>query len=203
MTTITGHATFLRRALRRPALLGAPAPTGTTLARVAAALVSNTAPTTVVELGAGTGAMSPAIRARLVPDSRYVAVEVDADLVAYLHTALPWLEVLHGDAADLGKLLANAGVGPVDTVVSSLPWTLISPADRRGMLSEIAGTLAPGGTFTTITTLTALPNRVREFRSELAETFDEVVATAAVWRNLPPARLMVCRGPRGDRARSC
>lgn len=196
MTTITEHATFLRRALQRPALLGAPTPTGSTLAAAAAALVPTTTPTTVVELGAGTGAMSPAIRARIAPGSRYVAVEVDADLVRYLHTALPWLEVLHGDAAELGKLLAEAGVGPVDTVVSSLPWTLIPPPARRAMLAEIAGTLAPGGTFTTITTLTALPNRVREFRGELAATFDEVVATAPVWRNLPPARLMVCRGPR-------
>ncbi|MFC4946956.1 class I SAM-dependent methyltransferase [Pseudonocardia sp. GCM10023141] len=198
MTTLTEHRTFLRSALNRPTLLGAPVPTGSVLAAQIAGVVPASAPATVVELGAGTGALSPAIAARLAPGSRFVAVEVEPDLVAYLRAAMPWLEVLHGDAGDIGALLADAGVGPVDAVVSSLPWTLITAAERRRMLGGIAATLAPGGLFTTITTLTALPNRVRQFRSELEATFDEVTATKPVWRNLPPARLFVCRG-----ARSC
>jgi phospholipid N-methyltransferase len=109
---------------------------------------------------------------------------------------MPWLEVLHGDAADLATLLRDAGVGPVDVVVSSLPWTLLPPVQRRSMLATIAATLAPDGVFTTITTLTALPTRVRDLRRSLESTFDEVVAAAPVWRNLPPSRLYVCRGPR-------
>lgn len=197
MTTAwTDHRTFLRRALRRPDLIGAPAPTGATLAGEIAAVLPGTGTPTVVELGAGTGALSPAIRARLSPGSRYVAVEVDGELVTHLRRRMPWLEVLHGDAADLATLLAGAGVGPVDAVVSSLPWTLLPPARQRDMLAGIASTLAPGGLFTTITTLTALPSRVRELRRSLDSTFAEVVATAPVWRNVPPSRLYVCHGPR-------
>lgn len=196
MTTLTDHTTFLRRALRRPDLIGAPAPTGTALATAIAGVLPSTGAPTVVELGAGTGAISPAIRARLAPGSRYVAVEVDGDLVAHLGRRMPWLEVLHGDAADLPALLAGAGLGSVDAVVSSLPWTLLPPAQRRSMLATIAATLAPGGVFTTISTLTALPTRVRDFRHQLDDTFHEVVATAPVWRNVPPSRLYVCRGPR-------
>jgi phosphatidylethanolamine/phosphatidyl-N-methylethanolamine N-methyltransferase len=195
MTAWTEHRTFLRRALSRPGLIGAPAPTGGTLAAEIAAVVPSTVATTVVELGAGTGAISPAVGARLAPGSRYVAVELDEELVAHLRRTLPWLEVLHGDATDLGALLDGAGVGPVDAVVSSLPWTLLPPAQRRSMLDTIAATLAPGGVFATITTLTALPARVRDLRSCLDATFGEVVATRVVWRNVPPSRLYVCRRP--------
>jgi phospholipid N-methyltransferase len=196
MTAWTDHRTFLRRALRRPDLIGAPAPTGATLAAEVAAVLPAAGTPTVVELGAGTGALSPAIQARLSPGSRYVAVEVDGELVAHLHRRMPWLEVLPGDAADLATLLRDAGVGPVDVVVSSLPWTLLPPVQRRSMLATIAAALAPDGVFTTITTLTALPTRVRDLRRSLESTFDEVVAAAPVWRNLPPSRLYVCRGPR-------
>ena len=90
-----------------------------------------------------------------------------AGFVAHLHRRMPWLEVLHGDAADLTTLLRGAGVGPVDVMVSSLPWTLLPPVQRRSMLATIAATLAPDGVFTTITTLTALPTRVRDLRRSL------------------------------------
>jgi phospholipid N-methyltransferase len=194
--SVTTYATFLRRALREPALIGAPAPTGAALAAEIAALVPSTTAATVVELGPGTGPISPVIRARLAPGSRYVAVELDIELVAHLRRALPWLEVLPGDAADLRALLADAGVGPVDTVVSSLPWTLLPPAKRRSMLTEIAATLSPSGVFATISTLTALPRLVHDLRESLDATFEEIVATRPVWGNVPPSRLFVCRRPR-------
>ncbi|OLT15125.1 hypothetical protein BJF78_16845 [Pseudonocardia sp. CNS-139] len=181
--------------MRRPDLIGAPAPTGATLAAEIAAVVPGTCPATVVELGPGTGAISPSVRARLAPGSRYVAVELDGELVTHLRGTLPWLEVLAGDAADLGTLLAGAGVGPVDAVVSSLPWTLLPPERRRATLAAIAATLAPGGVFATISTLTALPALRRDVLRDLGDTYDEVLATRPIWRNVPPSRLLVCRRP--------
>ena len=173
-----------------------PAPTGSALAAEIAAVVPSTRAVTVVELGPGTGPICPAVRARLAPGSRYLAVELDAELVTHLRRTLPWLEVLHGDAADLRTLLAGGEVGPVDAVVSSLPWTLLPPGKRRAMLAEIAATLAPGGVFATISTLTALPTLVRDLRESLDATFEDVVATRPVWRNVPPSRLFICRRPR-------
>jgi phosphatidylethanolamine/phosphatidyl-N-methylethanolamine N-methyltransferase len=193
---VTTYATFLRRALREPAVIGAPAPTGTALATEIAAVAPATGASTVVELGPGTGAISPAIRARLAPGSRFVAVELDGELVAHLRRTLPWLEVIHGDAADLRDLLAGAGVDRVDAVISSLPWTLLPPARRDAVLQEIAATLTPAGVFATISTLTALPALAAAVRRSLDARFEEVVATRPVWRNVPPSRLLVCRRPR-------
>jgi phosphatidylethanolamine/phosphatidyl-N-methylethanolamine N-methyltransferase len=196
MTDFAEHRVFLHRALRRPSRLGAPAPTGPALAARVAGAIPRTGRPTVVELGAGTGPLSRAIAARLPAGSRYVAVELDPELVTHLRRTQPGLEVLPGDAADLGALLGAADVGPADVVVSSLPWTLVPVARRRAMLAGIARSMAPTGTFLTISTLTALPDRVRALRADLAGAFGRVRATPPVWRNVPPSRLLVGREPR-------
>ncbi|NMH91553.1 methyltransferase domain-containing protein [Pseudonocardia bannensis] len=159
-------------------------------------VLPSTGSPTVVEIGAGTGALCPSIRRRLDPAARYLAVEVDPPLVAHLRATLPWLEVLEGDAADLGRLLAGAGAGPVDAVVSSLPFTLLPADQRRRVIEEVTRVLRPSGVFTTVCYVPGLPRRMREFRQLLDESFDEVLTTATVMRNVPPARTFVCRRPR-------
>lgn len=190
-TTLADHRAFLRRALSRPGRTGAVLPTSTAMAAAATAVVPPTG--TVVELGAGTGALCDAVRARLAPGARYVAVELDPELVAHLRERRPWLEVLEGDAADLPALLAAVEVGPVDAVVSSLPWTLLPPARRRATLDAVVATMAPGAVFTTISLCTAAPSRVRALRALLAESFDEVRSGPTVWRSVPPGRVLAAR----------
>ena len=189
------HLVFLRRAIRRPDLLATPFVTGDRLAGQLAHVVPDGCRGTVVELGAGTGALSGPIRDRLGSGARHLAVEVDGDLVTHLREHKPWLEVVQGDALDYDALLASAGIDKVDAVVSSLPWALFGTDQRRRLVASIAGRLAPAGVFATITTWVAMPQRVRELRAALDDAFDEVVETATVWRNPPPARLFVCRRP--------
>ena len=186
---------FLRRAVRRPDLLGAPAPTGTQLAAGVAAVVPADRPVTVVELGAGTGALTTAIAARLAPGSRFVAIELDPELAAHVRTVRPDVEVVEGDAVDLVAILAGLGIDRVDVVVSSLPWTFLPAAVRRDLLTDIAGLLAPDGVFTLIRVLVALPSRVRLLRDDLDGAFADVREDPPVWRNLPPAALVSARRP--------
>ncbi|MDQ4115399.1 MAG: methyltransferase domain-containing protein [Actinomycetota bacterium] len=189
------HLVFLRRAIRRPDLLATPFVTGDRLACLLAGVVPEGCSGTVVELGAGTGALSGPIRDRLGPEARHLAVEIDADLVAHLRRHKPWLEVVQGDALQYDRILAGAGIDKVDAVLSSLPWALFDQSQRRDLLAAIGSRLAPHGVFATITTWMAMPHRVRELREAMDVAFDEVVETATVWRNPPPARLFVCRRP--------
>lgn len=186
---------FLRRAIRRPALLAAPAPTGARLAARVAAVVPTGRPLHVVELGAGTGALTALVAARLAPGSRFVAIELDPEMAAHLRAALPDVEVVEGDATDLTALLTRLGVERVDVVVSSLPWTFLDPAARRQLLADTVGVLAPDGVFTLIQVVVAVPSRVRQLRRDLDEVFAEVHEDRPVWRNLPPAILVSARRP--------
>jgi phospholipid N-methyltransferase len=187
---------FMAVALRKQGVVGAIAPSSPALARALTAVVPTSGTPVVVELGPGTGSISEAIRARTAPGSRHLAVEIEPDLVAHLRRTKPWMETLQGDAADLGELLASAGVDRVDAVVSTLPWSLFPGEQQERIVGEIGRVLAPGGAFTTVTYLHAVPLAgARAFRRRLRSAFDEVLTTGPVWRNLPPGMTYVCRRP--------
>ncbi|SFQ69389.1 Phospholipid N-methyltransferase [Amycolatopsis arida] len=189
---------FLAAALRGPVTVGAVAPSSAALADVLAAVAPSTGAPVVVELGSGTGAVTAAIRRRLPAGARQLAVEVDPRLVEHLRRAHPGVEVVRGDARDLGRLLAEHGVTRADAVVSGLPWSLFGPDAQLRILTQVGGVLAPGAAFSTFGYLHAgALTGARRFHRLVRHVFDEVLVSQAVWRNLPPARVVVCRRPRG------
>jgi phosphatidylethanolamine/phosphatidyl-N-methylethanolamine N-methyltransferase len=188
---------FLTAALRRPATMGAIAPSSPRLGAVLASVVPTRGEPVVVELGPGTGAVSAVIAQKLPPGARHLAVELDPDMVAFLRRTHPELEVVPGNAADLAALLAERGIGSVDAVVCGLPWALFDDATQTALLSEISRVIGDRGAFTTFAYLHGMTlAAARRFRRTLRATFDEVLVTATVWRNLPPAFVYVCRRPR-------
>lgn len=188
--------TFLLAALCRPAAVGAVAPSSVGLATLLASVVPRSGAPVVVELGPGTGSVSAVIDRRLPPGGRHLAVELDQRMVAYLRRTRPGTEVVPGDARDLGALLGARGVTHADAVISGLPWALFDTDTQSAILGEVARLLGPTGAFTTFAYLHGMPlHTARRFRRTLADTFDEVVVSRTVWRNLPPAFGYVCRRP--------
>jgi phosphatidylethanolamine/phosphatidyl-N-methylethanolamine N-methyltransferase len=186
--------TFVSSAVRSPGVIGAVAPSGRALSDLLASVAPADRASTVVELGPGTGVVSEALRRRLPPEARHVAVELDRSMISLLHRNLPWLEVIEGDAKHLQKLLADVGITAVDTIVSGLPWTLFSRDAQRGIMEQVNRVLVPGGVFTTFAYahVMNLPTQ-RRFRELLQESFDDVSVTPIVWRNVPPALAYQCR----------
>lgn len=186
--------TFVSSAVRSPGVIGAVAPSGRALSDLLASVAPAHGSATVVELGPGTGVVSQALRRRLAPEARHVAVELDRSMIALLHRNLPWLEVVPGDAKDLQKLLADTGITSVDAIVSGLPWTLFSREAQCAIIEQVNRVLVPGGAFTTFAYahVMNLPTQ-RRFRELLQENFDEVSVTPIVWRNVPPALAYQCR----------
>jgi phosphatidylethanolamine/phosphatidyl-N-methylethanolamine N-methyltransferase len=190
------YQAFLSAALRRPAVIGAVAPSSTGLSDLLAAVTPTTGQPVVVELGPGTGSVSAAIQRRLPTSGRHVAIEIDAAMVTHLHAAHPSLEVAHGDAADLTAVLDGRGIRQADAVVSGLPWSLFRYERQRLILDGVAALLAPGGAFTTFAYRHAgFLAGARGFHRLLHGMFDEVIVSHTVWRNMPPARIYVCRRP--------
>jgi len=191
--------TFISSAVRSPAVIGAVAPSGRALSDLLASVAPAEGQPIVVELGPGTGVVSAALRRRLPEGARHIAVEIDPGMVEHLRRTRPWLEVIQGDAADLQKLLADAGVDRVDAAISGLPWTLFAESAQRGIIEQVTRVLAPGAAFTTFaySHVTRFPTQ-RRFRGVLEEAFREVTVTPTVWRNLPPALAYQCRHPRAD-----
>lgn len=153
---------------------------------------------TVVELGAGTGRVTAALRARLGGRGRHVAVEVNPVLARRLAARHPGVTVVHADAGRLPDLLAAAGVDRVDAVVSLLPWAAYAHSPIPDLAARV---LTPDGTFAQVSLapLKWMPPARRQER-DICDRFGEFSVSPTVWRNLPPARVLVARRPRTSRS---
>lgn len=176
---------FVKAAVRRPLEVSTVFPTSASLANRLLDFTNVDESTSVVEVGAGTGAITRHLRGRLAPNARFLGVELDEPMVAFLRNEFPELRFEAGPAEDLSKWVpANS----VRTVISSLPWTVFNPALRDRTLSAIHKSLARGGVFATYVCANAMVYpQAKAFIGELHRRFRSVERAPLEWRNIPPA----------------
>lgn len=127
---------FWRALLRRPRQIGAIAPAGRELgAAIARALLSDGSPGIVIELGAGTGAITRALIDIRDKVHFMAAIEKDPELAHNLRTRFPELTVLTLCASEIGHL-------PLPqheqlTLVSSLPFASLPALEKNRVCSSI------------------------------------------------------------------
>lgn len=190
---------FLVAAAKQPAMVGAVLPSSFRLATVLASVVPTAGCPVVVELGPGTGAISGRIGDRLPAGARHVAIDLNPHMVSYLHRVHPELEVVHGDARHLGRILTERGIDKVDAVVSGLPWSIFPGRLQHEILAGVCGVLAPHGVFATFAYLHGLPlASARAFRARLGGMFSITRVSTPIWGNVPPAVVYECRGARAQ-----
>ncbi|GDY32691.1 class I SAM-dependent methyltransferase [Gandjariella thermophila] len=187
---------FLREFLRNPMRTGA---VGSTSRRCVDAFLGEMDlgnARRVVELGAGTGAITAALRERLPPSTKVLAVELNPHLADLLkqRCAASNVEVVCASALELGTLLRERNLTAVDQVVSSLPFSLMSESDQREVLRAVCDALDGAGRFSTLLTAhQSLTQRGRRFDELLRQHFSEVDHGPTLWANVPPLRAYHCR----------
>lgn len=130
---------FLGKWARYPLRTGALFPSAAGLADLVAENLPDTPDAKeglILELGAGTGAVSMAI-ARRVPQERMVLVEIDEGMCDWVQKRLPGARVIHGDVANLRGLVGNElAPGGVKAVVSGLPVLKFPSAAQHGFVDD-------------------------------------------------------------------
>ncbi len=151
---------FALGALRGRSRVGAVAPASPWLARAVARLVARAAPAsydrsvcalarswdcdaprrwnTVVEVGAGTGALTRAILARPYAFERFVAIERDPKFAGWLGQRFPGVEVIRGCASQIGQVIEP---GAPTAIVSSLPFRSMSRLESTRCIDALAEAL--------------------------------------------------------------
>jgi phospholipid N-methyltransferase len=185
---------FFGAFLRRPAEVGAIAPSSRSLARRMVAGMDLSSARCVVEYGPGTGAFTREILARIGPDTAFLAVEKNPDFVAVLHRRFPGLDVVEASAEALPELLAERGFDRADYIVSGLPYTVLPWALVERIIAVSYECLRPGGLFNTVQYYNSyvLMPAARKFQRLLHATFDQIGHYRTLW-NLPPAFVYSCR----------
>lgn len=141
-----GVSLFLRRWLANPLQMGSIVPSSPALTQRIARLVTRAEDEVVVELGAGTGAVSRALLAAGVPADRLVVVEIVPEMARHLARSLPGVTVIEGDAFALPEALPEALHGKVGTAICGIPLVLL-PTDQQRRFVAAVESVAPGRGF--------------------------------------------------------
>lgn len=171
---------FTVEMLRNPRSIGAVCPSGPQLAGGMASLVPVDGDGLIVEIGAGTGAVTQAILQRGVRPERMLVIERSPVFCRVLREKFPQLRIVQGDAALLASYVPSGRV--INAVVSSLPLMSLPRGIRADILHQIKHLLLPGGCVVQFTYMLWGPS---PFRRQ-GYTCDK---RRIVLRNVPPARL--------------
>lgn len=137
---------FLKKFLTEGSRIAAVAPSSRAMAHALCVHVHGDRPQTIVELGAGTGAVTREAARRMHPESQLLAVERDVEFMARLRqTAAAGVEPVQGDVVELDSLLTPRlpQAGRVDLVLSGLPVPSLPNAANRSLFhwfSRLPGT---------------------------------------------------------------
>lgn len=175
--------TFLKSWLKSPRAIGSVTPSSKYLAQRIADCIHLSKTGSILELGPGTGAITQAICNQNIPHEKIILVEQNANFAKRLKEQFNGINVIQGNAAELTKILANEQ-HPIDTIISGLPLVSLSKTDREAILAQIPQVLSKDGLFI-------------QFTYDLRKTIElypdsfQLVDSFLIWRNIPPARVLL------------
>jgi phosphatidylethanolamine/phosphatidyl-N-methylethanolamine N-methyltransferase len=182
--TLANPLPFLRGWSRDPAAVGLPfASSYWTARRLAQAVHEAAIPGSgpILELGAGTGAVTEALIETGCAVDQLIVVERDAELCGALARRFAGLQILHGDALELGGVLADARIPAVGVVLSGLPMRVVPQQAAVRCYAQAFRLMPIGGAIIQYTYGFRPPVDPDEAVLKLDATF-----VGREWRNVPP-----------------
>jgi phosphatidylethanolamine/phosphatidyl-N-methylethanolamine N-methyltransferase len=122
-----------------------------------------------------------------------IVVERDAELCATLERRFRDLRVLHGNALEVGEILASARISSACVVLSGLPMRTVAPQAAARCYSGAFQLMPSGGAIIQYTYGFRSPVEPDEAVLKLDATF-----VGREWRNVPPIGIWSYRLSGGD-----
>ena len=170
---------FAMELVRHPRTVGAICPSGAQLAAAMAACIPD-GKGLVIEIGAGTGAVTRAILSRGIASSRLLVLERSPEFCRILHNKFRGLNIVQGSAEQLSSYVPKDA--SVLAVVSSLPLMNFSSSLRNAILNQMRTVIGTRGCIIQFTyaLLGTSPYTRDGFRRDVRRIIP---------RNLPPAKV--------------
>ncbi len=136
-----------------------------------------------IELGPGTGGTTRAVLARMKPDAKLLAIEINPRFARLLKRTIrdPRLIVHEGSAADIGDALRAHDLPPADVILSGIPFSTMDRELGLSILRSIDANLAPTGRFVAY-----------QFRDRVEDLGRQVMGAPSIQLellNVPPMRI--------------
>ena len=177
---------FARNFFKHPRMLGSIIPSSRFLVHDLMRQVDWSRAKVLVEFGPGVGNITTEVLRRMSPDARLVVFETNDDFVSFLRDAIPdpRLTVVHGSAADIGRVLGELGLESADYVISGIPFSTMPPEVGEAIVRATREALRPGGRFLVYQFSREVLRFLRREFQEIREAFEPL--------NILPARLYYC-----------
>jgi phosphatidylethanolamine/phosphatidyl-N-methylethanolamine N-methyltransferase len=175
---------FFRRWLANPLKVGAVVPSSYALARLIASHIQRGSDDYVLELGAGTGAITRALIDAGLPADRLILVELDPKMSAVLAERFPGIRIITGDATKLTDILPENVRGRIATVVSGLPMIGRPREFHQAIVDASFAVMRPGGAILqyTYSPVSPLPRKQLGITGKLMGWAASNLPPATVWR---------------------
>lgn len=171
--------------LANPRAIGAACPSSPLLARRIASLVGRPRNSYILELGAGTGAITAGLLRKGIPAGRLIVLERSRAMVKVLHRRFPGVTVIEGDAADIQSIVRDdlkLATSDFSHIVSSLPFRSIPKPASQQIAAAIQDFLCHGA---------RLIQYSYDLRNGSLGWFERLghMHSSVIWLNVPPARV--------------
>lgn len=176
-------------------MVGAICPSSRFLARLIVQEANVRNARSIAELGPGEGVFTRHIMAVKPTESRFIALEKNEVFARALKNRHPDMPIVEGCATEFSDHARQHGLGPVQSVVSGLPWAAFPCRLQTEILTQVRESLCgESGVFATFAYYGFhwMPAG-RAFRRKLKESFREVRTSRIELRNLPPAFVYTAR----------
>src|SRR6202049_4879876 len=190
--------TFLAEALTNFPTVAAISPSSKYLATAMLEPLPLAETCVVLELGAGTGAITHALLDRLPPHATLLVFEINPRFFDCLRQSIsdPRVILINSSAENLDSELHRRGIQPVDAVISSLGLAFMPDRKCQDLFQRLSPFLHQKSVFTQFQYIHGLQFvRGRLCRLNLRPLLNRYfgsVESRIVWRNLPPAFVFPC-----------
>lgn len=138
----------------------------------------------IVEYGGGDGRLTRRLLKALPADGHLVTIELNEHFLSALNLISdPRLKVVAGNVVSLSATLRELANGPVDAIVSGIPFSFLTPLDRRVVTQNTFNALRPGGRFIVYQNSPLMRRPMKGVFGHVSTGFEP--------RNLPPYFVMV------------
>ena len=174
---------FLRGFIKNPVMVGSVIPSSKVLIDRMLGPVEWDKVKLFVEYGPGVGTFTRPILERMSPDAKLIAIDTNEDFIEFLTKDIDdqRLIAVHGSAADVEQIVADAGFAHADYVVSGLPFSTLPPGVGQAIGAATSRVIRAGGAFLVY----QFSPKVRDFIAPHFERIDR----GFEWINVPPATL--------------
>jgi phosphatidylethanolamine/phosphatidyl-N-methylethanolamine N-methyltransferase len=182
-----GPVLFWQQSLKNPRQICSLFPSSPFVGRAMTTVLGRRIESHVIELGAGTGAVTRQLVRNGVEPRKLTLIEIDARLGGHLRRSFPEVDVVIAPAQDLAKLWQERNGEAVGSIVSTLPMRLFSKKLIYLVMKSALQVLDDEGMFVQFTYRqhSPVPSRVVNALRLKAWRYTRV------WLNLPPAAIWV------------